>query len=650
MAAPYAVDWSPLSEAIDSNRQYGLARNKLGMEQERLGFEREMQPFKVQQAKQQVDTGELEYKKSLSQMFGGIGTEILNEPDPAKKAAYAAQIASHPGMRAMFDKALPPGWQSNPDLIGHFTSQIARGYKDPGAEAAQSAATYHQLGAGAASFAEARAKDPAIAAAKMLLANKIMRGETVTKEDVDAAYSTTNNAAPPMPGMPLQRLAPSPPQPSANAVGNTNGGPPGSRGSPVYAPTPQAISQLPDQTWYTTPGNLTVPQQKVGTTPSVAAPAPPGVPGIVVTQPRQFSPGQVPQGGDPTSRATVPYAPEASRTVRPYQTGEDQRLAMLHMIDPTLRQAWENTPGHKAAVKAAELRATKGVESEEKQAQGTEMIRQIDELRDRMVNVGPDVVKYATGPYLSDPAWQKKLALLPFGNGEGSVLEQAQILNTKVQHTIDALATQMGALQGGGKGATDQSRDELKSAVGKAFESRGAAGVFEVLHDAKRNIQGLSRLPIDAPLKDYNPPEWAKQQGSASTQPATPANADQPKAGAPVWDAVDKVYRERGPDGKWHPVQAAAEEAPEAKAKRVEEARMAPKERAALRRQQAATRQSAPDYTQHSFDADIEGMAYRNGLDPVDVASKYDSMRMKLRPDQLRVLENLISQAERSAR
>ncbi len=149
MAAPYALDFSPLSEAIDANRQYGLARNKLAMEQERLGFERalhpgaleaqglqiaqakKINPLLVQEKEQGVASGQLDYERNLAQRFGGFGQAILKEPDPAKRQLYVDQITAHPQMKAMFDKALPPGWHTNPELVGHYTSTLAQGYEDP---------------------------------------------------------------------------------------------------------------------------------------------------------------------------------------------------------------------------------------------------------------------------------------------------------------------------------------------------------------------------------------------------------------------------------------------------------------------------------------------------------------------------------------
>lgn len=55
MVVPNALDFSPINNAIQQNRQNDLALNKLAMEQERLGFERELQPFRVTGARQETE-------------------------------------------------------------------------------------------------------------------------------------------------------------------------------------------------------------------------------------------------------------------------------------------------------------------------------------------------------------------------------------------------------------------------------------------------------------------------------------------------------------------------------------------------------------------------------------------------------------------
>ncbi len=143
MVAPYALDFSPVANALEQNRQYDLslkqqemAQNRLALEQGRFGFEKELQPFKVQQAKTQVSSGQLENMGARSRLLGGVGQALRAETDPAKKQAYVKQmISTIPDMKDDLDKVLPPGWDANPDLVGHYVTHLARGYRDPTQEA-----------------------------------------------------------------------------------------------------------------------------------------------------------------------------------------------------------------------------------------------------------------------------------------------------------------------------------------------------------------------------------------------------------------------------------------------------------------------------------------------------------------------------------
>ena len=60
MASPYALDFSPISDAIQSNVRNRLAQDQLGMQQERLGFERELHPLQMQAQRQNLEKGSLE--------------------------------------------------------------------------------------------------------------------------------------------------------------------------------------------------------------------------------------------------------------------------------------------------------------------------------------------------------------------------------------------------------------------------------------------------------------------------------------------------------------------------------------------------------------------------------------------------------------
>jgi hypothetical protein len=138
MASPYALDFSPVANALSEARQHGLAlqqqemaRNRLAMEQESHKANMALQPFKVQTLKNQVSAGQMENMGARAKLLGGVGQALLAEADPAKKQGYVKQmIASIPDMKEDLDKALPPGWDANPDLVGHYVTHLARGYQD----------------------------------------------------------------------------------------------------------------------------------------------------------------------------------------------------------------------------------------------------------------------------------------------------------------------------------------------------------------------------------------------------------------------------------------------------------------------------------------------------------------------------------------
>ncbi len=140
MASPYALDFSPINEAINSNRQFDLARNKLAMEQERLGFERELQPFRVDLQKQAVSAGADEaFKRKAQALAGFIQTQKINDPSvpPAERAANWDKVLSHP-MFANDPGLAHPAYGKllrDPNVGPGIVLGIARGYQDEEKEA-----------------------------------------------------------------------------------------------------------------------------------------------------------------------------------------------------------------------------------------------------------------------------------------------------------------------------------------------------------------------------------------------------------------------------------------------------------------------------------------------------------------------------------
>ncbi len=140
MASPYALDFSPIANALESNRQNDLARNQLAMQQERLGFEREVQPFKIAQLKQAADTGALEYESALAKRFAGLAQMMDAEPDEAKRTGMLSKIyASDPRIQSTLGKHMPPELVNDPVAVSRYWTALARGYQDPLATRAKEA-------------------------------------------------------------------------------------------------------------------------------------------------------------------------------------------------------------------------------------------------------------------------------------------------------------------------------------------------------------------------------------------------------------------------------------------------------------------------------------------------------------------------------
>lgn len=139
MASPYALDFSPVANALEQNRRHGLAlqqqemaRNRLSMEQERLGFERELQPFKVAQFKRQGEAADLEYESALAKRFAGLAQAMDAEADEAKRADMLKKVyAADPRIQATLGKHMPAELLNDPVAVSRYWTALARGYQDP---------------------------------------------------------------------------------------------------------------------------------------------------------------------------------------------------------------------------------------------------------------------------------------------------------------------------------------------------------------------------------------------------------------------------------------------------------------------------------------------------------------------------------------
>lgn len=138
MASPYALDWSPLTNALDSNQQNEFQRNRLAMEQRRLGmaeeshdWERKLQPIKFEAAKLSNETAKQQGLLNVGRIYGAMADDILADKDPVSKQAKLDRMLANPAVRDYFGGHFPAGYEKNPDMVAGFLSKIG---KDPTAE------------------------------------------------------------------------------------------------------------------------------------------------------------------------------------------------------------------------------------------------------------------------------------------------------------------------------------------------------------------------------------------------------------------------------------------------------------------------------------------------------------------------------------
>ncbi len=585
------LDFSPITGAIQQNRQNDLALNKLAIEQGRFGMEQELQPFKIQSIKQELSTGELKNEAALAQRFGGIGQAILAEPDPAKQQSYLDQIKTHPGMRSMLEKSLPPGWDTNPVLVGHFTSQIAHGYEDPDTVAARRAEAYKNLGQGRQANNAAAVASPAGMAAKAIIQDKIERGIQPTPEEIKAAFAS--EAEPQAPTMPWQRQPVSAPvsaPPSAAPFQRDANSPPGTQGNPAYSPSADAFAQLPPGAWYTTP-SVPTPQRKPGAglpgtsveypqatspQPAPGAPAPlqgpagsaPLAPGTMLP-PGATAGGLQPRVGAPDA-AMLPLSAEAQRAYnamrspfidRATQQANKERLE----ADPTFeaRKAQAVASGKDAAQLG--LRRGEGVAA-------LSFADKIVQNARAWEAYAPKALNGATGPYNSSATVQH---LTGFGTGSGGYA-----LWSSLNHDVNALTALYGNIPspGANKAATDQANATFNSAIGEWREARDPATMFAIMERMRDLIKVKAGLPLDyappiTPLDDRNIKmleryrekgrggEPIKGEDTLLFHPSNEHYTGPPKKGTPAASAARSEARQlpnnapqpqRAPDGNFY--------------------------------------------------------------------------------------------------
>lgn len=97
------VDFSPITQAIDSNRQNVLAQRRMDMDQERLGMERKRLSMT------EAQHGEAR-QEATRKRIGGMALAALQEQDPQRlSAAHQSILSMHPNVAT-----LPAHYRDNP--------------------------------------------------------------------------------------------------------------------------------------------------------------------------------------------------------------------------------------------------------------------------------------------------------------------------------------------------------------------------------------------------------------------------------------------------------------------------------------------------------------------------------------------------------
>lgn len=121
--APNALNFSPINDAIDSNRQNALMQQQMGMQKERLGMDRE----RMGMERQKFDT---QQQMATVQRFAGLAQGIDKITDPAQRQAQWQQLLSqHPNAAQLPEIYRDP--MQGPRLL----MQEAQGFRGPDEEA-----------------------------------------------------------------------------------------------------------------------------------------------------------------------------------------------------------------------------------------------------------------------------------------------------------------------------------------------------------------------------------------------------------------------------------------------------------------------------------------------------------------------------------
>ncbi len=425
-------------------------------------------------------------------------------------------------------------------------------------------------------------EDPALAARKIRLMQKLDRNEQLTQQDLDdlsmlhiplpafpgqpgapgAKTSAAGSPSAPAPLSPSTAAGPAaaaappaavpsgtpPPIPVSGTPGRTGGLPPA---QPQDTPprSPQALAanirdgvlgakdpSLAETNWKALmddPNNAKMVQDYYRAQgvpmPDWMTAARGFVGGIGQAAPGQMpaqrqTPGSlVPQGGDVRSSVKQgrEFAPAESAIRKPYGGADENKLKYQAILEPGIKDVLAHDPARAAAIKRAQLEEERDMKITGSQEAGKGMVMAMDGLRDSMVAAGPDVLWWASGPFLSNPGVRKWVSAL--GTTDSNVA-RGHDLGVEVSHQIDAVLNQLPQL-GISKESTDSARENAKSALGEAFKARDLEKVFKVFHDATNMVLRAAYLRQEPPKKSYYPEEWIARGLGPKAAGYAPPNA-----------------------------------------------------------------------------------------------------------------------------
>lgn len=515
MASPYALDFSPIAQAIQNKQQNdlawaqnALAEKRLGFEGERLGFERELQPIKLQGARQDVAQAAAMNPLHVRELTSKLNDQDQLFPFTLRQAKTATET-------------------------GEENQAITRQYREEqGFAVPNSAARLPTAGGATAPQAQPTSRSSSARSAADTVENYVLN-----VPDAGAAQSNWKQfQAHPEIGPKYQQ--------HVQAYGSTGD-------------WKRDASDFVRDMRHEANGNVLKPWQSVPGTALSGGSAGGSLPSAP-TATTQQSPVLPPSPSGPAASVSIPAdgnkplfpsiggamkATERMAAVPGMASAAEAKLKILNtMIDkgimPTAPGSQEQVmsmSGFPAAEGAKKQAESLGTHTGQNQAGVIEarrradismgLLDQLEELAKTAYLKDPELLKAATGPYASKESVQAALQAgrqVPLlGRGvPGS--EESFNLNKRMHHIIEGLSTQIKIAAARGV-VTDQAQRTFDSAIGKFMETDDPNTFFAIMHDARNIIKGMGGQMPEPIRADYIPK--ASSSKGAATTPQTGRSA-----------------------------------------------------------------------------------------------------------------------------